>query len=101
MGLLKKLFGGGPQEYVDTDGLYFYAKCANCGTVVKVRASKQNDLSRTDGGFEWHKTIVDNRCFRRMQAVVHFDGRYNVTDQQLTGGEFVTEAEYDTQSGER
>lgn len=94
MGFFKKLFGGEPKEYVDTDGIYFYARCDHCGTVVKVRASRQNDLSRTNSGFEWHKTIVDNRCFRRMQAVVTFDSRYNVTNQQLTGGEFVTEAEY-------
>jgi hypothetical protein len=101
MGFLKKLFGNEPKEYVDNDGIYFYAQCNQCNAVVKVRASKHNDLSRTDGGFVWHKTIVDNRCFRRMQAVVYFDGRYNVTDQQLTGGEFVTEAEYETQKGAR
>lgn len=98
MGFLKKLFGAEPEVYADHDGIYFYARCDNCGTIVKVRASKQNDLSRTDDGFEWHKTIVDNRCFRRMQAVVLFDGRYNVTNQELTGGVFVTEAEYQAEN---
>ena len=98
MGFLKKLFSGGPKEYVDNDGVYFYVKCNNCGVIVKVRASRQNDLSRTDGGFVWHKTIVDNRCFRRMQTVVYFDGRYNVTNTEITGGEYVTEAEYTAQN---
>ncbi len=97
MGFLKKLFGGSG-EYVDTDGIYFYAKCDNCGVIVKVRASKQNDLSRTNGGYEWHKTIVDNRCFRRMQTVVTFDRNYNITDAQLIGGEYVTEAEYEAEN---
>lgn len=95
MGFLQKLFGGKPKEHVDTAGLYFYARCDHCGTIVRVRANKQSDLSRDNGGFVWHKTIVDNRCFRRMQTVVHFDGRYNVTSAELTGGTYVTEAEYE------
>jgi hypothetical protein len=95
MGFFKKLFGGGPKEYVDTQGLYFYVMCDNCGAKVRIRADKQHDLNRTDGGFVWHKTIVDNRCFRRMETVVHLDSAYNITDYDLTGGRFITQAEYE------
>lgn len=95
MGFLKKLFGlGGPQEYVDTQGVYFYVKCDNCGSIVKVRADKQHDLNHDDGSYVWHKTIVDSRCFRRIQAVIYLDRTYAVTNSELTGGQLVTEADY-------
>jgi hypothetical protein len=95
MDFLKRLFGlGGPKEYVDTQGLYFYFKCDNCGATVKVRADKQHDLNNDDGGYVWHKTIVDSRCFRRMQAVIYLDGSYNVTNYELTGGQLLSEEAY-------
>lgn len=94
MGFLKRLFGGGPQEYVDKTGLYFYVKCDNCGTIVKVRADRQHDLNNENGGYVWHKTIVDSRCFRRIQAVIYLDQSYSVTNQELAGGQLVDEADY-------
>ena len=95
MGFLKKLFGGGaPKKYVDTQGVYFYVECANCGTRVRVRADKQHDLQNTDGGYEWHKTIVDSRCFRRIQTVVQLDANYQMTSHEISGGRFMTEEEY-------
>jgi hypothetical protein len=94
---LKRLFGGekGEKPYVDERGIYFYVQCGNCGSTVRVRADKQYDLVREDGGFVWHKTIVDSKCFRRMQAVVHMDGRYQVTSQEISDGRFLTQAKYD------
>jgi hypothetical protein len=62
---------------------------------VRVRADKQYDLTKEGGSYSWHKTIVDNRCFRQMPAVVVFNAAYEVTDAQITGGRFITEAEYD------
>ena len=97
MGFLKRLFGGEKSEkpYVDTRGIYFYAQCDKCGSLVRVRADKEYDLERVDGGFVWHKTIVDSKCFRRMQAVVHLDSNYHVTNQEISDGRFLTEEEYD------
>ena len=95
MGFLKNLFGGGKdKKYVDDKGIYFYAKCDNCGSIVRVRADKQNDLNNTGNGYEWHKTIVDSTCFRRMQTVVSFDSKFNIVDSELTGGEYVSQADY-------
>jgi len=97
MGFLKRFFGGEgrKKEYVDTQGIYFYAVCDNCGAKVKVRADRQHDLNRTDNGFVWHKTIVDNRCFRRLQAVVYLDNHYQMTNYELTGGRFISQEEYE------
>lgn len=97
MGFLKKLFGGKAEssgEYVDKDGVYFYVRCHNCGTVVRLRASKQYDLENTGSGFTWHKTIVDSKCFRPMQAVVYLNRNYEMENAEIQGGEFVTEADY-------
>ena len=96
MGFLKKLFGGEkkPAKYVDKRGVYFYVRCDNCSTITRVRADKEYDLTRDGNNFVWHKTIVDNRCFRPMATVVHLDGSYQVTSQEISGGSFVSEEEY-------
>ena len=97
MGFLKKLFGGGdhsPKKYVDTQGVYFYVECDNCGSRVRVRADKQHDLQNTGSGYEWHKTIVDSRCFRRIQTVVQLDTAYQMVSHEISGGRFLTEEAY-------
>jgi len=98
MGFLKKLFGGEkkPAKYVDKRGVYFYVRCDNCGTVTRVRADKEYDLIRDENGFTWHKSIVDNRCFRSMVTVVHLDGNYQPTSEEISGGSFVSEEDYNT-----
>ena len=96
MGFLKNLFGGKKdKEYVDKTGIYFYAQCGNCGSGVKVRADKNHDLMKEGRGYVWHKTFVDARCFRRMQAVVYLDERFEVSNSELSGGEFISAAEYE------
>ena len=96
MGFLKNLFGGKkkPQPYVDKNGIYFYVQVNNLDSRVKVRADKQHDLMATQNGYVWHKTIVDSKYFRRMQATVHFDRNYNIISSDLEGGSFITEEEY-------
>lgn len=97
MGFLKRLFGGGKQksgEYVDKQGIYFYVQCDNCYSVVRVRADKQHDLQREASGFTWHKTIVDSRCFRRMQTTVQLNGNYEIVNSDLSGGKYITEDDY-------
>ena len=97
MGFLKRLFGGGQQKskkYVDKQGIYFHVQCDNCQSVVRVRADKQHDLQREGNGFAWHKTIVDSRCFRRMQTVVRLNSSYEVVDSELIGGHYISEDDY-------
>ncbi len=95
MGFLKKLFGGDDKkEYVDKQGVYFYVQCANCGKVVRLRADKQYDLANDGGGYTWHKTIVDSKCFRPMNTVVNLDSSYNVVNAEINGGRYLTEEEF-------
>ena len=58
MGFFKRLFGGGQSEYVDKTGIYLYARCANCGAVVRVRADKQHDLNQDGSGFTFLPSVL-------------------------------------------
>jgi hypothetical protein len=60
-----------------------------------LRADKEYDLIPQDGGYVWHKTIVDNRCFRPMPTVVSLDGSFQVTAADISGGRYVTREEYE------
>ena len=101
MGFLRKLFGGGDKKHVDDRGLYFFVQCDNCDTIVRVRADKQHDLNHTGSGYEWHKTIVDSKCFRRIRTVVRMDNQYNMVSHDTSGGQFVTEADWEAQEAAR
>jgi hypothetical protein len=102
MAFLRKLLGGKKESgtvagaYHDPDGIYFYAECNRCHTCVRVRADRRHDLNDAEGGYVWHKTIVDSRCFQRMQTVVRFDRGYNILSAEIEGGRFVTEADYNS-----
>jgi hypothetical protein len=102
MGFLRKLFGGDKPKRsgkVDADGFFMYVQCDNCGKGVRLRINKSYDLNRTGTGFVWHKTIVDSRCFRPMPTVVHFDGRYQVTNAEIAGGHTISREEYEAPDG--
>lgn len=98
MSFFRRLFGGEKEsakgEYQDPDGIYLYVECDRCHTCVRVRADKRHDLNATDNGYEWHKTIVDSRCFQRMSTVVQFDRNYNIVSSEIDRGHYITEAAY-------
>lgn len=101
MGFLRRLFGGGAEDEkktgpaADPGGIYLYVACDRCHTCVRLRVDKQYDLNHENGGYVWHKTIVDNRCFRPMTTVVHFDGQYNVVKAEIEGGHYITADGYE------
>lgn len=98
MGFFKRLFGGEEKksdDYVDKQGVYFYVQCDNCGAVVRVRADKQYDLINEGGGYVWHKTIVDSRCFRPMPTIVRLNGDYEMVSHDIQGGHYISRAEYE------
>ncbi len=91
--------GGG-----DPDGVYLYCRCKNCGEAVAVRLNKRNDLSREEGGpgtFFVRKEVMDNRCFRLMQAEAWFDDSYRVVTADIEGGTLLTREEYEADRAAR
>lgn len=95
MGFLKKLFGGDDASGAGREGFFLYVQCDNCKERVRLRIVRQHDLNRTDSGYVWHKTIVDNRCFRQIPTVVQFDGNLNIISSEIDGGHFIDQAEYE------
>ena len=98
MGFLKKLFGGDRASSSggsDKNGFFVYVQCDRCQQKVRLRIIKQHDLNYSGDGFVWHKTIVDSRCFQQIPAVVHFDRNLNMVSQDIDGGHFITEAEFE------
>jgi len=103
MGFLKKLFSseerpqpkGGGAANPDPQGVYFYVQCDRCGAPVRLRADKQYDLINEGGKYVWHKTIVDNRCFRPMPTVVTLNASYEMVAHEITGGHYISKEEYE------
>jgi hypothetical protein len=99
MGLLDKLSslfgvkgaGGGD------DAIHIYVECERCKSRVHVRLDRRHDISlREDGRYYVRKEIMDSKCFRLMAAEITFDSAYRVHSQEIQGGRFLTQAEFDT-----
>lgn len=99
MHLLRRLFGAG--EAPSDGAIHLYVRCNHCGAPVHVRVDPGNDLSIEYGdaavatGYRLHKEIMDSRCFRLMRAEVLYDQARRETSRQITGGVFLSKAEYD------
>jgi hypothetical protein len=78
------------QVDADSDGFFFYVACDNCDDHLRLRVTRSYDLEREEGGgYSWRKTIVDGRCFRKMEARASFDSAYRVVEKEIEGGRFV------------
>ena len=98
MGFLKRLFGGSDSSGSNKaggDGIFLYVKCGNCGDKVRLFIHKSHELNPSNGGYIWHKTIVDNKCFRPIKTVVTFDSQYNIINSEIDGAHYITQVEYE------
>jgi len=94
---IRGLFAGAPSESAgDPYGIWLHFRCGKCGDVVRVRADRRNDLNREEGPgtFLLRKEVMDNSCFQLMKAEVWLDGNYNVVVAEVSGGELISEEEY-------
>lgn len=81
--------------------LWLYVRCSRCGEAIQVRVDRRYDLAsewRDPGesgpAYTMHKDIVGDGCFQRMSVDVGFDASFNVVEQRIRGGEFLTEDAY-------
>jgi hypothetical protein len=91
---LRSLFAGGSAA---DGGYYIYVRCNRCKEAIRTRINLRNDLSaRDEGGYRVTKTLVGSsgRCFQRIEVTLVFDATHRVVDQQIVGGEFITEKDY-------
>lgn len=93
--LRKSLSGGG--QPAQPGGYVVYVRCRRCGEVVRARINLSNDLSEDDeGNYAVHKTLVGGtrRCYARLEMSLVFDAKRQLLSREVSGGEFVTEAEF-------
>jgi hypothetical protein len=97
---LTRLFGRRPPREGHA-ALWIYVRCRRCGEAIRIRADRRYDLvsEMRDPGeagpaYTMHKDIVGERCFQRIAVDLAFDHRQHIIAQQITGGEFLTEAQY-------
>jgi hypothetical protein len=109
MSIFRKLFGGlfgaGGAKKDDSAGssaFWLYVQCDRCGEKIRVRVSREHDLSADfDGGgdmpsgFYTHKEIIGRNCFNRIQVDLTFNSGRVQTEQTIRGGKFITREEYE------
>ena len=104
MNILKKIFGGGDstggsRQAGDGSGMYLYIKLHRCGDVVRVRVDMNNELSQNDesDGY-WVRKLVSNGNYKcpKGELTLHFDTNRKMTNTEITGGQLVDKAEYDS-----
>ena len=93
MNFLQKLFGGSSAK-PEKRYYIFQVKCLRCGEIIEGRVDIDNDLSveYEDGGdvFYARKVLMgDGRCFQRMEVELKFSASRELTERQITGGEFI------------
>jgi hypothetical protein len=98
---LRQIFGGGGSgsgaSASDSTGLWFHFRCKRCGSMVRIRVDKRNDLNREEdgpGALVLRKEVMDDSCFQLMQAEIWLDSNYNVVSSDVSGGELITEEAY-------
>jgi hypothetical protein len=96
MKLLERLLGR-PSKPEDV-ALYYYVRGKKCGAATKVRINKHNDLSRDDDdNFIVRKFVVDGVCYGTVELELRFDQNYKELSRTITGGEFITKEEFETE----
>jgi hypothetical protein len=96
---LKKSLRGSPgAPQGDPYGMWFHFRCNKCGSVVRIRAHKFNDINHEDGGpgpLVLRKDVMDNKCFQLMRAEIWLDANYEVVSAEVTGGKLISQKEYE------
>ena len=83
----------------DQTGLYFYIRPTGCDEVVRIRVDKRNEPSLMDDNKTYfvHKVAqgTDYKCNRSAELNLTLDSNRRILSKEITGGELVTEAEYE------
>lgn len=99
MGFLKKIAdaltgGSGSSD----KGIYAYIKIKRSGEIVRLRLNPGNEISRNDEGQLFtRKLVMGLKSFDKVETILYFDDRYNITSADISGGELSNEAAYQAQ----
>jgi hypothetical protein len=105
MGFFKKMasFLSATPRGMETLGLY--VRCDKCGEALGARIHLRHDLSPLygeggqDAAYLVRKTLVGSkRCFQPIEVELTFDANRKVIAREITGGQFITEEEYEAEA---
>ena len=93
--------GGGPSSG-DDRGIYLYVQVAKSGEKIRVRIDPSSDLAQhfdADGGdnptpYTCSRAGIGREAVEPGEAARGSDGRRRLTGQEITGGKFITEADF-------
>jgi len=95
-GFFKKILGRRERDAMGL--LWIYTQCDKCGEKFKTIIRKYNDLTPTykdDGpAFIFRKELIGSFCHNRVNLYLGFDKNYRKMSEEITGGHFITEEEY-------
>lgn len=95
MDFLKKLLGGSGGSSHEDRGLYVYIKIRRSGEIVRLRVSKESELSQADDGRLFvRKQVMGTQSFERVDVTLYFDESYRLKDAEMVGGELSTKEAY-------
>jgi DNA-directed RNA polymerase subunit RPC12/RpoP len=103
MGFLKKLsqlFAGSEESNVHRE----YVRCSRCGEKIAVRVNLSNELTpqldESEGAYYVRKGVLgsgETRCFQMIEVDLYFDQEKRLISRYITGGEFITKEEFESQ----
>jgi hypothetical protein len=106
MGFLKKLsrYLLSPQPRTER-ALYLFVQCNKCGEKLRARVDLWNELSPEYEGssedaasFQCRKVLIgEKRCYQPIELRLKFDRHHKLIDQQIFGGKFIEEEEFENQ----
>ena len=105
MGFFKKVASLLSATPTDMETLGIYVRCDKCGEAIGTRIHLRHDLSPVYGEGEQggvyfvRKTLVGSkRCFQPIEVELTFDANRKVVAREITGGQFITEEEYEAEA---
>jgi hypothetical protein len=101
MGFFKKMASFLSATPRDMETMGIYVRCDKCGEAIGARIHLRHDLSPLYGEGEQgvtyfvRKTLIGSKhCFQPIEVELTFDANRKVIAREITGGQFITEQEY-------
>ncbi len=100
--LFKKIFSGsksrGSKEIIN-----YYIRDNKCGEKIKLVFRKGYDIvqeydSDSEEDYSIRKTAICDNCYNQIEIKLKFDMNYNIIEEQLDGGESISEEEFHEQN---
>lgn len=100
---IRSLFASGGRE--DEGRVHWeYVRCLRCQEKLAVRVDLEHELTpqyeSTEGAYYVRKGVLGSgktRCFQMIEVELYFDAERNLVSRYVTGGEFITREEFETE----